>query len=637
MIWVQEGIITDKNIENQSIFVVSNNPIVTSRHILRKFGSGPSIIDKINQGDIVEFSTLKVGNHIQWAFDLKKLGEESEFDRGRYKSCNNSIDLSFKSKKCTEFEYMDNPNEEFLNQFEKKSAILQEMYPIIRENLFICAFGDRVYGYQALVLRKINPVNGHIEIEDCLYSVHDNKPEIEFEKSVCYQEIPENLKDINKENIRIHSNGILKEICLKYEEKFQTLNSWAAYISKWGLKFYKIQEEINQSANLEEKIGYFILVFLLRVDSGLLLKFIENIAKEPAVELDRHESCLIVNLTLILGILYRNFEENMMDEKEFKEFLSVIMSINPPVKIFTENPKFTQLILHYHPDLLNNLLRLIKDESGEDTQKLVSNFTPIFEIIYPLYYHDYYPGQIVSRIDEEERYLNLPLELFFKNPKFVNLIKDFNVYMFEDYLAGIFINYQPNSEELFEKLGVLLNFIEEYYIQLYNEEYFYLDFREFLEEMYALNPPDELFLKNPDLLNIFLFTGEFNLLKKLEKQINSTLLCYYDNDPFYDPGFRIQDGSVTELSLTNLKLTDFPLIIFEFKELEYLSLNKNQIKKLPLSIDRLQNLKSLNISNNKFTKIPDSISKMTNLKRIWVENNNDIQIPEDIEHLLNDS
>jgi hypothetical protein len=327
----------------------------------------------------------------------------------------------------------------------------------------------------------------------------------------------------------------------------------------------------------------------------------------------------------------------MMDEKEFKEFLSVIMSINPAAKIFIANPKFTHLILHYNPDLLNVLLRMIKDESGEDTQKLVSNLTPIFEFLYPIYYYDYYPGQIVSRIDEEERYLNLPLELFFKNPKFVNLIQYFDESMFDDYLAGIYINYQPNSEELFEKLGVLLNFIKEYYMQLYNEEYFHLSFNEFLENVYALNPPDEMFLKNPDLLNIFLFAGEYNLIQKLEKQTNSTLKPCLDNDSFSNPGYRIQEGTVVGLSLTNLRLTEFPDMVFEFDNLEYLSISRNRIKSLPPSIHMLKNLKCLNFSYNQIIKIPDSILKMTNLKRVWIENNNGIQIPEGIEHLINDS
>src|SRR6185312_2058924 len=82
---------------------------------------------------------------------------------------------------------------------------------------------------------------------------------------------------------------------------------------------------------------------------------------------------------------------------------------------------------------------------------------------------------------------------------------------------------------------------------------------------------------------------------------------------------------VIRLELKKLKLKTFPPEIFQFKNLQYLSLSKNQIKELPDSLYKLTQLQYLDVSHNKLASLPKEIGKCSNLVYLNA-NNNDLYI-----------
>ncbi|TFG08515.1 MAG: GTP-binding protein [Promethearchaeota archaeon] len=121
-------------------------------------------------------------------------------------------------------------------------------------------------------------------------------------------------------------------------------------------------------------------------------------------------------------------------------------------------------------------------------------------------------------------------------------------------------------------------------------------------------------------------------------------------------GFRMKNGSITEISLFNcgikklpdsfknfkyLKklflrcnpLEDVPEIIFKIKSLEQLDLSLTNLKEIPDSIRNLKSLKKLKLENNHLTKLPDSIGNLQNLKTLNLENNPMNSLPSSFCHL----
>jgi Leucine-rich repeat (LRR) protein len=67
------------------------------------------------------------------------------------------------------------------------------------------------------------------------------------------------------------------------------------------------------------------------------------------------------------------------------------------------------------------------------------------------------------------------------------------------------------------------------------------------------------------------------------------------------------NGRIILITMLNHGLSEFPLEILNFKNLNYLCLSSNKIRELHKSIIKLENLETLYLDDNQFTKIPDSI------------------------------
>jgi Leucine-rich repeat (LRR) protein len=81
--------------------------------------------------------------------------------------------------------------------------------------------------------------------------------------------------------------------------------------------------------------------------------------------------------------------------------------------------------------------------------------------------------------------------------------------------------------------------------------------------------------------------------------------------------------AVIKLELKKQKLKEFPLEIFQLKNLQYLDISRNNIKNIPDSLDMLPNLQYFNASKNRIEMMPMTIGKLKELK--WMNwNNNDL-------------
>lgn len=92
---------------------------------------------------------------------------------------------------------------------------------------------------------------------------------------------------------------------------------------------------------------------------------------------------------------------------------------------------------------------------------------------------------------------------------------------------------------------------------------------------------------------------------------------------------------VYKLKLQKTGLNQFPVEIFQFKNLRVLDLSKNKIKEIPPQIGQLKNLTHLSLSKNRLTSIPAEIGQLTNLKILILNQNEIDSLPPEIGNLIN--
>jgi hypothetical protein len=123
----------------------------------------------------------------------------------------------------------------------------------------------------------------------------------------------------------------------------------------------------------------------------------------------------------------------------------------------------------------------------------------------------------------------------------------------------------------------------------------------------------------------------------------------------------IQKKNITELFLSDINYSQFPMGILELKELKFLDIYikrgnsytlpiPNEIDKLsklerlswdcniieiPNSIKKLNNLKDLDLSDNNFETLPDFVCQMDNLESLGLCNNKLKSLPENISGMVN--
>lgn len=92
---------------------------------------------------------------------------------------------------------------------------------------------------------------------------------------------------------------------------------------------------------------------------------------------------------------------------------------------------------------------------------------------------------------------------------------------------------------------------------------------------------------------------------------------------------------VFRLHLVKVKLKEFPVEIFQFKNLQELILDKNKINEIPDAISELKNLETLRLSHNRIDSIPPALLKLQHLKTLDLSDNIIGSVPENIDFLSN--
>ena len=84
---------------------------------------------------------------------------------------------------------------------------------------------------------------------------------------------------------------------------------------------------------------------------------------------------------------------------------------------------------------------------------------------------------------------------------------------------------------------------------------------------------------------------------------------------------------ISTLDLSNSNLQNFPVEIFELKNLKKLNLSNNEISKIPSDIVKLKRLEHLDLSNNKISNIYAKVCELKKLKTLNFNNNRIKTIP----------
>ena len=93
--------------------------------------------------------------------------------------------------------------------------------------------------------------------------------------------------------------------------------------------------------------------------------------------------------------------------------------------------------------------------------------------------------------------------------------------------------------------------------------------------------------------------------------------------------------NLTDLGLSNLRLTSIPVEIEKLNNLHKLSFGSNNLISLPAEIGKLTCLSELDLSLNDFKSLPIGIGKLTNLKKLDLSYNNLTSLPNEIGNLTN--
>jgi len=104
------------------------------------------------------------------------------------------------------------------------------------------------------------------------------------------------------------------------------------------------------------------------------------------------------------------------------------------------------------------------------------------------------------------------------------------------------------------------------------------------------------------------------------------------NEPWRDPRtygvcLRIFNGKILQMSISDTNLENLPEDFGNLKDLNFISIIKNQLTSLPESIGVLNNLKELMLSGNNLTSLPESFVNLISLQKLDLSNNQFKEIP----------
>lgn len=214
-------------------------------------------------------------------------------------------------------------------------------YSFIREDIRLCAVVNKATGKQTLVMQKLkkslnDKENPQVEFQDFIECIHTAIIDLPVE------EFDEHTRDteFEKKTLKLRSSEDIKEIDLEPEERFKAFNSWVAGIAEAGLDALRIQSEIEGEAKLIIPISLPIMRFLSKVSLDIMFQYISYLERVCMHEGIQHEASLIANLDPILNFIL----EKNPDAPESKKILNAIFQINPPLKLFTQDHKKSELL-----------------------------------------------------------------------------------------------------------------------------------------------------------------------------------------------------------------------------------------------------------------------------------------------------
>lgn len=107
---------------------------------------------------------------------------------------------------------------------------------------------------------------------------------------------------------------------------------------------------------------------------------------------------------------------------------------------------------------------------------------------------------------------------------------------------------------------------------------------------------------------------------------------YYENSLPDLSGIE-QLQNIKSLQLTEMRMTEFPVIVCKLSNLETLSLRFNQIEIIPEELSQLVNLKHLDFRKNCIYDFPKSVFELKNLEYLDMVNNNIKEVPSELSEM----
>jgi internalin A len=83
------------------------------------------------------------------------------------------------------------------------------------------------------------------------------------------------------------------------------------------------------------------------------------------------------------------------------------------------------------------------------------------------------------------------------------------------------------------------------------------------------------------------------------------------------------------------QINKIPKKLFEYNNLQDLSINSSKLKKIPKEIGKLSNLKSLSFSYNQLRTIPEELFQIESLEEVYFDNNRFLYFPEGLLEMPN--
>ena len=261
---------------------------------------------------------------------------------------------------------------------------MTENFKFIRDDVFLCPWVDTITGKQKLILKKINLETNEVEFEDSIDCIHTAITDISVEEYYEYMNNDDFQEDLIEKSLEIRSSEGLKEIKLNPKEKFQALKSWAIGIAEAGRDAFRIQSEIDTSANLAYPMAGFLIRFMTQVDSNFTFEYLSKIEKESVYEGEQHGPYMLANLIPIMGSLMGDFKSGELKKSE-RKIISAIIDMDPPLELFTKNLENLAISTLVTSRFLHIYLNKIEEKSIIDgirnNEVLVERLKPLFDFI----------------------------------------------------------------------------------------------------------------------------------------------------------------------------------------------------------------------------------------------------------------